>query len=77
MVILTYFAFTSLSTVGLGDYHPKSDVERLLGAFMLLFGVAITSYIMDNFNNMVMQLEKLNKNFDEDHTLSLFFGTME
>lgn len=48
-IVATYFAFTSLSTVGFGDYYPVSDVERLSGAFVLLFGVAIFSYIMGNF----------------------------
>jgi len=52
-IALTYFTFTSFSTVGLGDYHPKSNVERLVCAFMLLFGVAMTSFIMDNLNNMI------------------------
>ena len=48
VVTLTYFAFTSLSTVGLGDLHPRSNSERLVGAFVLLFGVALTSYIMES-----------------------------
>ena len=48
-VILAYFSFTSLSTVGFGDYYPLSDSERLFGAFILLFGVAIFSYIMGMF----------------------------
>ena len=48
-ILLTYFAFTSLSTVGFGDLHPRSDFERLACAFILLFGVAIFSYIMGNF----------------------------
>jgi hypothetical protein len=48
-IILTYFAFTSLSTVGFGDYHPRSNSERLLCGFILLFGVAIFSYCMGNF----------------------------
>lgn len=48
-IVSTYFAFTSLSTVGFGDYYPVSDMERLVGAFVLLFGVAIFSYIMGNF----------------------------
>lgn len=39
-----YFAFTTLSTVGFGDYYPVSDTERLTGAFVLLFGVATFSY---------------------------------
>ena len=40
----SYFAFTTLSTVGFGDYYPVSDIERFCGAFVLLFGVATFSY---------------------------------
>jgi len=48
-IVAVYFSFTSLSTVGFGDYHPRSNSERLLVAFVLLFGVAIFSYIMGIF----------------------------
>ena len=48
-IIVTYYMFTSLSTVGFGDYHPRSDFERIFIAMVLLFGVAIFSYIMGNF----------------------------
>jgi hypothetical protein len=48
-IVMTYYAFTSLSTVGFGDYNPRSDFERIFIALMLLFGVAIFSYIMGNF----------------------------
>ena len=27
-IVGLYFAFTTLSTVGFGDYTPRSDVER-------------------------------------------------
>ena len=45
-IVATYFAFTSLSTVGFGDYHPRSDLERVVGAIMLCFGVAIFGFAM-------------------------------
>ena len=48
-IVMTYFAFTSLSTVGFGDYNPRSDFERVFIANMLLFGVAIFSYIIGIF----------------------------
>jgi hypothetical protein len=48
-VLMIYYAFTTLSTVGFGDFHPRSNSERLLCAFILLTGVAIFSYIMGNF----------------------------
>ena len=46
MITLIYFTFTSLSTVGFGDYYPITNNERILGAFVLLGGVAIFSYTM-------------------------------
>jgi hypothetical protein len=46
LIIVLYFAFTTLSTVGFGDYSPKSELERTITAFILLIGVACFSYIM-------------------------------
>ena len=48
-LIATYFSFTSLSTVGFGDYHPISNYERLFTAMIILIGVAVFSYILGNF----------------------------
>jgi len=50
MITLSYFMFTTLSTVGLGDYHPTNDRERILGSLILLFGVLITSFAMDKLS---------------------------
>lgn len=41
-----YFAMTSLSTIGFGDMYPVNNLERLLGSFMLLSGVAVFSMVM-------------------------------
>mmetsp|Transcript_33579 Transcript_33579/g.51651 ORF Transcript_33579/g.51651 Transcript_33579/m.51651 type:complete len:150 (+) Transcript_33579:1350-1799(+) len=75
-ITLTYFMFTSLSTVGLGDFHPRSDLERVVGAFILLFGVMITSYIMENFSEMLIQIQNFNHTFEDSVQLSLFLGTL-
>ena len=48
-LIVYYYAFTSLTTVGLGDLRPVSDIERLFCAFMLFFGVLVFSYIMGEY----------------------------
>jgi hypothetical protein len=47
-IIGLYFAFTTLSTVGFGDYTPRSNTERSIGAFILISGVAMFSYLMGN-----------------------------
>lgn len=55
LIIIFYFAFTSLSTVGFGDYHPRGNIERMIGAFILLGGVAIFSLIMGNFIEILQE----------------------
>ena len=75
-IIVTYFAFTSLSTVGFGDYHPRSDFERLCCSLILLFGVAIFSIIMGNFSEILVSFNSFNSGFDDGDNLTKFFGTI-
>jgi hypothetical protein len=49
MLIVVYYMFTSLTTVGFGDFHPKSNLERIAVSFILVFGVATFSYMMGIF----------------------------
>jgi hypothetical protein len=58
MIVLLYFSFTSLTTVGFGDFNPRSDNERVFIAFGLLFGVAIFSMIMNEFIEMIQKKVK-------------------
>ena len=48
-----YFTLTTLSTVGFGDFYPKSDFERIVGGFIILFGVALFSIIINEFLEMI------------------------
>ena len=73
---MIYFAFTSLTTVGFGEFCPRGDVERVIGAMLLLMGVAIFSYIMSMFIEMIEQFQKLNKDLDDDTNLLKFLGTL-
>mgnify|MGYP006096351893 CR=1 FL=1 len=76
LLISVYFSFTSLSTVGFGDYAPLADHERLIGAAMLLFGVLIFSYIMGKFLEMVDQVVVFNQSLEESEQLTKFFGVL-
>mmetsp|Transcript_10851 Transcript_10851/g.18162 ORF Transcript_10851/g.18162 Transcript_10851/m.18162 type:complete len:747 (+) Transcript_10851:337-2577(+) len=73
-VIVVYYAFTSLSTVGFGDYHPKNNIERIVCSFILLFGVAIFSFMMGIFITILDQYQNLNADLDDGDKLSKFFG---
>lgn len=72
-IIMVYYAFTSLSTVGFGDYNPRSDGERLICAMILLFGVAIFSYIMGTFIEILGDYQSLNADLDDGDSLTQFF----
>ena len=67
VVTIIYFAVTSLSTVGFGDYYPITNEERIFISFILLFGVALFSYIMNQLTNV---LTDTMKDFDQDANLS-------
>jgi hypothetical protein len=66
--------FTSLSTVGFGDYNPRSDNERLVCLAILLFGVSIFSYVMGNFIAIVDQYSMVQKELEEYDKLIVFFS---
>ena len=76
-IVGLYFGFTTLSTVGFGDFPPRSDVERSAGAFVLLAGVALFSYLMGNFIEILDGYQNLNKDLDDGDTLARFFGMMK
>ena len=76
-LILIYYAFTSLSTVGFGDYNPRSDAERCFIAMVLLFGVLTFSYAMGNFIEILDSIKRANSTFDDNDNLSRFFGLLK
>jgi len=53
MVALIYFIFTTISTVGLGDFHPKSEIEHVLCSALLLAGLGVTSYMLENLKTII------------------------
>ena len=75
-IIGLYYAFTTLSTVGFGDYAPRSNVERAIGSFILISGVAMFSFLMGNFIEILGTWEDLKADFDDGETLAKFFGTV-
>jgi len=74
---MTYFGFTSLSTVGFGDYHPRNNFERVCCAILLLIGNALFGYIIGNFNEMVQEVKNFFYENDEADELNRFFMMME
>jgi hypothetical protein len=76
MILVVYFAFTTLATVGYGDYHPINKYERLLCSFILLFGVAVFSIIMGNFIEILMSFKTVTAENEESENLTKWLGLL-
>ena len=73
-----YYAFTSLSTVGFGDFHPKNNFERAFCAMILLAGNAIFGYVLGAFREMVMEVQGLDSDENDDtESLNRFFSMIQ
>lgn len=58
LIICCYFALTTLSTVGYGDYMPTNNFEKIVGIIIMILGIAFFSYIMGNFNDVLINYDK-------------------
>ena len=64
-ITMIYYTFTTLATVGFGDYHPIADEEKMLACFVFLSGVSVISYLMGIFSDILKKFQKLNVDLDE------------
>jgi hypothetical protein len=75
-IINQYFAFTSLSTVGFGDFHPTNSFERMLCAIIIMFGNGIFGLIIGMFNDMIVEIKSFNSEIEDADNLNSFFSLL-
>lgn len=71
-----YFGFTTLSTVGFGDFNPKSDTERVVMIVIFVGGVAIFSIVMSAFLESLQKYSDVTADNEEQDDLNRFFILM-
>lgn len=59
LVKMWYFAFTTVSTIGFGDFCPVSTKERMIATIILMFGVSIFSFIIGQFIEIMRNYKQL------------------
>ena len=77
MTIMIYYMFTTLSSVGLGDFNPKSETERLIITFILLIGCTCFSYIMSQFIEIVVDLKYVMAENENSEMMSKWLKLMQ
>ena len=77
VLISLYFAFTSLSTVGFGDYHPQNSGERIFCTIFIVLGVMIFSYAMGVFIEMLNKFLDFSNDYNDNENLDKFINTIQ
>ena len=76
-ILSTYYALTTLTTIGFGDFYPVTEQERIVIAFLFLFGVSIFSYFMGVFLDIINSYSLFNQELDDTDRLNAFFDTLK
>lgn len=77
ITLMLYFALTTLSTVGYGDYYPVSSVEMIFTSLVMLGGVAFFSYIMGNFIEILSNYDAKMGTIDKSEDLNDWLRSLE
>ena len=73
---LTYFTFTTFSTVGFGDLHPCSNYERLAFYPFVLVGLCVFSYIVNELQE-IMYIMTADEEEDNKREMLRFFKVIK
>jgi hypothetical protein len=67
---------TTLATIGYGDLIPVNSIERIVSIFIMLIGVAMYSYVMGSFTELIGNYDRnmgiQDKNPDLQNWIILF-----
>ncbi len=58
VIIVCYFALTTLSTVGYGDYYPISRNEKVVGCILMLVGITFLDQIICSFIEIIQNYDQ-------------------
>ncbi|KAL0297316.1 UNVERIFIED_CONTAM: Potassium channel AKT1 [Sesamum radiatum] len=64
-IISIYWSITTATTTGYGDLHPVNTGEMVFGIFYMLFNLGLTSYIIGNMTNLIVQTTFRTRRFRE------------
>ena len=69
MIIVVYYTLTTLTTVGFGDFNPKSEIERLYITLLLVVGVLIFSWVMGQFLDILLKVKEITASNEDSAAL--------
>ena len=76
VIIVCYFALTTLSTIGYGDLYPMSSREMMLGILFMLIGIVFFSQIMSSFIEIIQNYDQRMGNDDKGAGLNMWMNLL-
>ncbi|XP_011085251.1 potassium channel KAT1-like [Sesamum indicum] len=73
-VAALYWSIVTLTTTGYGDLHAENPREMLFYIFYMLFNLGLTSYLIGNMTNLVVQWTCRTRNFRDSVTSASEFA---
>ncbi|KAL3654755.1 RAC-alpha serine/threonine-protein kinase [Castilleja foliolosa] len=73
-VVSIYWSITTLTTLGYGDFHAQNTREMLFTVFYMLFNLGLTSYLIGNMTNLVVQGTSKTRQFRDKIRAASNFG---
>lgn len=77
VIVIFYFIFTTLTTVGYGDYSARNSEEMGLCILIMLIGSAWLALTMSKVMSFVKEFEKIGKPKDNLSELTVFIHNLE
>lgn len=77
LILCCYFVLTTLSTIGYGDLSPQTNSEKILGISLMIVGIAFFSYIMGNFNDVLINYDKKMGIIDRRNDLQMWMTSLD
>ena len=77
-IILVYFALSTITTVGFGDFTPRSDIERIIWTVVLFLSAVVFCLMLSQLIKIINHAKKFMEESqpeDEDN-LGLFLSVL-
>ena len=72
-IIMIYFALTTLTSVGFGDFHPKTTSERVFIIIVFMITILLFSSIVNCMQTYFEDFQTSFEEPDESNKLAMFF----
>lgn len=73
----TYYMLTTITTIGFGDFNPKSNSERIVMCGVFILGVALFNLSISQFTESLEQIKEIEAENEEEERLSMFFNMIQ